>query len=61
MYSSYQVSSTNAQLLGLSTCTSIDYLWIYSCTDCTQVAWCGLQLQSITGKGPGDGLSLQLS
>jgi hypothetical protein len=54
----YQVR-TNAQLLGLSNCTSIDYLWI-SCADCTQVAWCGLQLQSITVKATVDGYSLQL-
>jgi hypothetical protein len=48
------------QLLGLSKCTSIDYLRIISCTDCTQVAWCGLQLQSITGKDPFFGNSLNL-
>jgi hypothetical protein len=51
---------TNAQLLGLSKCTSIDYLGIQSCTDCTQVAWCGLQLRSITGKDPTYGGSLYL-
>jgi hypothetical protein len=51
---------TNAQLLGLSTCTSIDYLRIAYCTDCTQIAWCGLQLQSITGKDPLNGYSLGL-
>jgi hypothetical protein len=44
--------STNAQLLGLSNCTSIDNLLISDCADCTQVAWCGLQLHSITGKDP---------
>jgi hypothetical protein len=47
----YEVT-TNAQLLGLSKCTSIDYLRINSCADCTQIAWCGLQLQSITRKDP---------
>jgi hypothetical protein len=55
--SRYQVT-TNAQLLGLSTCTSIDYLRIFSCADCTQSAWCGLQLQSITGEDPTNGHSL---
>jgi hypothetical protein len=44
--------------LSLSKCTSIDYLWINSCGDCTQAAWCGLTLQSITGKDPTGGLSL---
>jgi hypothetical protein len=51
--------TTNAQLLGLSKCTSIDYLYIISCADCTQIAWCGLQLQTIMGKTP-DGYSLYL-
>jgi hypothetical protein len=55
----YQVT-TNAQLLGLSKCTSIDYLWIFNCADCTQVAWCGLQLQSISGKDPSYGYTLYL-
>jgi hypothetical protein len=44
----------------LSTCTAIDYLRIYGCTDCTQVAWCGLRLQSISGKDPYYGFSLYL-
>jgi hypothetical protein len=52
--------ATNAQLLGLSKCTSIDYLVFDTCTDCTQAAWCGLQLQSITGKDPMYGRSLHL-
>ena len=52
--------TTNAQLQGLSKCTSIDYLRIYTCADCTQAAWCGLQLQSITGKDPTYGISLRL-
>jgi hypothetical protein len=56
----YYRVTTNAQLLGLSTCTSIDYLYIDYCTDCTQAAWCGLQLQSITGKDPAYGYSLYL-
>jgi hypothetical protein len=38
----------------------MDYLRILSCTDCTQIAWCGLQLQSITGKDPSSGYSLFL-
>jgi hypothetical protein len=59
-YSGYYRVTTNAQLLGLSTCTSIDYLLIMSCADCTQVAWCGLQLQSISGKDPTYGHSLYL-
>jgi hypothetical protein len=57
----YHYVSTNAQLLRLSTCTSIDYLWIYGCTDCTQAAWCGLQLQSITANNSEYGRSLHLS
>jgi hypothetical protein len=44
----YYFVATNAQLLGLSKCISIDYLWIQSCPKCTQAAWCGLQLQSTT-------------
>jgi hypothetical protein len=55
----YYRVTTNAQLLGLSTCTSIDYLWIDR-VDCTQSEWCGLQLQSITGKDPWYGRSLYL-
>jgi hypothetical protein len=60
LYSGDYYVYTNAQLLGLSKCTSIDYLRIESCTDCTQAAWCGLQLQSITGKDPLYGVSLYL-
>jgi hypothetical protein len=60
----YQVT-TNAQLLALSKCTSIDYLFIWNCADCTQAAWCGLQLQSITGQDPyyntGSGWSLNIA
>ena len=33
---------------------------MYGCADCTQAAWCGLQLQSITGKDPTYGISLRL-
>jgi hypothetical protein len=51
---------TNAQLQGLTKCTSIDYLVIYACSDCTQAAWCGLKLQSITGKDPSSKESLNL-
>jgi hypothetical protein len=56
---SYYRVTTNAQLLGLSKCTFIDYLLIWGCADCTQAAWCGLQpLQSITGEDPTYGQSL---
>jgi hypothetical protein len=44
--------TTNAQLLALSKCTTIDYLILEGCPDCTQDAWCGLHLESITGKDP---------
>jgi hypothetical protein len=33
---------------------------MYGCADCTQAAWCGLQLQSFTGKAPTYGQSLSL-
>jgi hypothetical protein len=39
----------------------MDYLFIKGCFDCTQIAWCGLQLQSISGKSPYYGYSLYLS
>jgi hypothetical protein len=53
--------TTNDQLLSLSDCTSIDNLVII-CADCTQAAWCGLQLQSISGKtDPGVSLFLILT
>jgi hypothetical protein len=57
----YRVES-NTQLLALGKCTSIDYFWIYACPDCPQEAFCGLQLQSITGKDPNPqfGLSVYL-
>jgi hypothetical protein len=58
--SSFYYVSTNEQLLGLSKCTSIDYLLILGCADCTQVAWSQLQLQTITGEDPEWGFSLAL-
>jgi hypothetical protein len=53
-------ANTTAQLQGLSKCTSIDYLCIFGCGDCTQDDWCALQLRSITGKMPVYGSSLAL-
>jgi hypothetical protein len=48
----YYEVNTNAQLLGLGKCTSIDYIQIINCADCTEDAWCALNIQSITGRAP---------
>jgi serine/threonine protein kinase len=56
----YYFINTNADLAALSKCTSIDYLRIEFCSDCTQATWCALQLQSITGKDASAGLSLNI-
>jgi hypothetical protein len=50
--------TTKAQLTSLSECTSIDYLRIQNCVDCTEDAWCALKLQFITGKDAKYGSSL---
>jgi hypothetical protein len=45
--------TSNRQLRGaLKECTTIDYLRVRNCHDCTQQDWCALQLTGITGKDP---------